>query len=144
MNKQIAYCGLACCMCSENESCVGCRNDGCKTISLITGISAYSLIKAFADKINQKTGIVVHVYQIENSFFGDKVTVAGLITGKDIIQQLKDKKLGEQLLIPDVMLRKGENVFLDGMTLHELEEAVGVPVHVVPVDGKALVEAVTL
>ena len=68
--------------------------------------------------------------------------MAGLVTGRDLIAQLKGRELGNVLLIPDVMLRFHEDVFLDDVTLPEVEEALGAPVRAVPAgDGYALLEA---
>lgn len=79
--------------------------------------------------------LTVHVYSIENDFFGKDITVAGLITGQDIITQLKEKKLGQYLLIPDVMLRSGERVLLDDITVDDLEKALQIPIRIVQSDG---------
>ena len=57
--------------------------------------------------------IKVHVYAIRNDFFGENITVSGLITGQDLMAQLKDKELGDRLLLPENVLRSGEDVFLD-------------------------------
>ena len=79
--------------------------------------------------------IVSKVYAIRNDFFGDSVTVSGLVTGGDMMEQLKDRELGERLLIPQNMLRRGEEVFLDGATVTEVSAALGVPVRIVKQDG---------
>ena len=68
------------------------------------------------------------MYSIENKFFGEKVTVAGLVTGCDLIEQLKDKKLGERLIIPDVMLRDAGDLFLDDVSIEQVERELGVEV----------------
>ena len=77
-----------------------------------------------------------------NHFFGETVTVAGLITGQDLIAQLKGKDLGTRVLIAQNMLRHGETVFLDDVTLEEAETQLGVPIIPVPQDGFDLFEAV--
>jgi putative radical SAM enzyme (TIGR03279 family) len=74
----------------------------------------------------------VTVIPIKNRFFGETVTVAGLLTGRDLLHGLKDKDLGGRVLIPSSMLRRGEDVFLDDMTVGELSEKLGVPV--IPVE----------
>ena len=79
-------------------------------------------------------------YCIENNFFGEKITVSGLITATDIINQLKGKELGKELLIPISMLRHDENVFLDNLTTTDIEKALGVKVVVVENDGFDLLE----
>ena len=82
------------------------------------------------------------VYAIRNDFFGPMITVSGLITGQDLIAQLKDQDLGERLLIPCNMLRAGENVFLDDITVEEAEEALQIKITVVNEDGASFVHAV--
>ena len=79
-------------------------------------------------------------YCIENDFFGENITVAGLLTGKDLAEQLSGRELGDELLIPDVTLRDGEDVFLCGMTLDELSEKLGVKITVVCSDGSDFIE----
>ena len=81
------------------------------------------------------TGLKCHVYPVENSFFGKTVTVSGLVTGGDLIKALKDKPLGNGVLIPRNMLRHQGDLFLDGVSLEEAETALGVPLLVVEADG---------
>ena len=81
------------------------------------------------------------VYTVRNDFYGDAVTVAGLLTGEDLLAQLKGRDLGQRLLISASMLRRDEVDFLDGMTLAELSAALGVPVYPVADDGAALWDA---
>lgn len=101
-------------------------------------------LMALVEEINQKEGhpIVGAVYPIKNDFFGHTVTVSGLITGQDLIAQLKDKPKAPRLLISDSMLRHGEEVFLDDITLTQVEEALGLKVVPVPKDGFEFVEAI--
>ncbi|MCL1819827.1 MAG: DUF512 domain-containing protein [Oscillospiraceae bacterium] len=80
----------------------------------------------------------VSVYPIINEFWGDTVTVAGLVTGRDLINQLTGKALGEYLLIPSNMLRHGGDVFLDDLTVRDVTDALGVYIKVVPPHGEAL------
>jgi NifB/MoaA-like Fe-S oxidoreductase len=80
----------------------------------------------------------VTVAPVENRFFGNAVTVAGLLTGSCLLHGLQGKGLGELLLIPSSMLRRGEDVFLDGMTVPELSEKLGVPVAAVEPDAESL------
>ena len=82
-----------------------------------------------------------NVIPVVNDFFGHTIDVAGLITGGDIIKQLKGKNLGDRLLIPRNMLRHGEGVFLDDTTVENLEEELGVPVRIVEQDGNDLAKA---
>ena len=81
------------------------------------------------------------VYPIVNDFFGHTIDVAGLITGRDLIAQLRGKVLGSRLLIPQTMLRDGEGVFLDDVTLEDVERELNVTVIPVEVDGGDLLRA---
>ena len=112
-------------------------------LTIATGKLAAPYIQECIEKIREKyPGIEVPVYAVVNHFFGERITVSGLITGQDLKHQLKDKELGEKLLIPCNMLRSGENVFLDDLTVEELEQALGVPIAVVDEAGADLVNAV--
>lgn len=82
------------------------------------------------------------VYTITNYFFGEGVSVAGLITGQDLIRGLKGKELGERVLISANMLRDGGDVFLDDYTLEQVSDALGVPVVPVEIDGMSLLEQI--
>ena len=81
------------------------------------------------------------VCAIRNDFFGHQINVAGLVTGGDLIAQLKGKDLGEKLLIPSNMLRHGETVFLDDITVADVECELNVKVIDVPQDGTELLYA---
>lgn len=105
--------------------------------SIATGRLAYPLIRYLAGKVEEEfPGISVYVYPISNRFFGENITVSGLITGGDLREQLTGKELGETLLLPSNMLRTGEQVFLDDITVAELENALQVPVNIVESSGK--------
>lgn len=97
-------------------------------VALLTGVSAYSELRGFADQLSAKTGVPLAVHAIRNDFFGGQVTVTGLLTGSDILAQLQGRDLGQALLLPDVVLREGEDVLLDDMTLEQLQQRLGVPV----------------
>lgn len=100
-----------------------------RSVSLATGVAAYPTIKGLAEKMERIfPKLQINVYKIVNNFFGESITVAGLLTGADIKSQLCDKTLGDELLIPECALRHGEDVFLCGMTVPELSEALGVKV----------------
>ena len=102
-----------------------------RKVSIATGALAAPIIRELAEQVP----VDAAVYAIKNSFFGPNITVAGLVTGRDIIQQLQGKDLGECLLIPECMLRRGQPVFLDDVTVDEVQEALGVPVRPVAADG---------
>ena len=113
-----------------------------RNISVVTGVAAYPLIKKLAEKAEKKyNNLIINVEEIKNSFFGESVTVAGLLTGQDIAAQLENKALGDALLVPDNALRDGEEVFLDDITLSGLSEKLGVPVIAVQADGYELLES---
>ena len=84
--------------------------------------------------------IQIQVITVINQFFGERITVSGLLTGQDLALQLAGEDLGEKLLLPCNMLRSGERVFLDDVTVEELENALQVPVHIVKSDGQSLFE----
>jgi putative radical SAM enzyme (TIGR03279 family) len=112
-------------------------------ISIATGKLAAPYIKDQVEKImNKFPGRQVHVYTINNVFFGEQITVAGLITGQDLISQLKGKELGSRLLLPECMFRSGEEVFLDDLTRTDVQNALQVQVDIVKSSGQDLVQAV--
>ncbi len=114
-----------------------------RPFSIATGVSAAPFLAKLVGQAQEKCGTIAgQVYPIVNHFFGETITVAGLVTGRDLIDQLRGKKLGERLLIPASMLRSGENVFLDDVTTADVERALGVPVVPVPQDGYELLDAI--
>ncbi|MCD8222421.1 MAG: DUF512 domain-containing protein [Clostridiales bacterium] len=113
------------------------------TISIATGQLAYASLSRQIDKIHEVfPQIDVHIYPIRNDFFGEMITVSGLVTGRDLISQLKGQKLGERLLLPMNMFRSGEEVLLDDVTREDLQNALQVPVTIVKSSGQNLVDAV--
>lgn len=118
-------------------------DDRKRKVSVATGRLAAPYLQENLTRIQKKyPNVQTGVYPIRNDFFGEMITVSGLITGQDLKAQLTGKDLGECLLLPCNMLRAGENVFLDDVTVEGLEEALGVPIAVVDGDGASLVEAV--
>lgn len=114
-----------------------------RSVSLATGYLAYPYLKKMADRLNQKyTRTKILIYPIRNDFFGERITVAGLITGQDLIRQLTGQELGTRLLLPCSMFRSEEEVFLDDITRSELEEALQVPVDIVKSSGQDLIDAI--
>ncbi|SDY41668.1 DUF512 domain-containing protein [Tindallia californiensis] len=112
-------------------------------ISVATGTLAAEYINKIAKKLEQKVlGLKIEVFPIENNFFGKTITVSGLITGKDLIEQLKNKPLGKYLLIPENMLREGENLFLDDVTTDVVSSELGVAVMACPIDGIAFIRKI--
>ncbi len=114
-----------------------------RSLSIATGRAAYDFISSCAAELMRiSPSLDLKVYCIENSFFGENITVAGLITGKDLISQLKGRDLGENLLIPSVMLRYENDLFLDDVSVDDVERELGVTLKYVNNDGFDLVEAV--
>lgn len=109
--------------------------------SIATGKAAAPLLTKLAERAERQFGCAGRVYPIENDFFGPEITVAGLITGRDLIAQLQSRELGERLLLPECMLRYHQNVFLDDVTVEQVQAALGVPLTFVPSDGFRLLEA---
>ena len=119
----------------------GVRSDG-KPFSIATGVAAAPFLQRLFTRAAENCAILKgNVYPIQNDFLGHSIDVAGLVTGGDLIAQLRGKPLGERLLIPVNMLRHGEGVFLDDVTLDDVTAALGVPVRVVKQDGGDLFEA---
>lgn len=107
-----------------------------RRISVATGVASYDLIFSLCQKMMQICpNLEIKVYKIINYFYGESITVSGLLTGKDIYEQLKDQPLGEELLIPKTALREGDDDFLCGMTLSELQQRLGVKITPTSADG---------
>ena len=118
-------------------------DDYSEKVSLATGEAAYPLILSLCEAVKRKyKNCDIDVYKIQNDFFGENITVAGLITGKDLIKQLQDKKLHARLIIPSVMLRSEGDMFLDSVTVEEAEEKLGVKIQPVSNDGYELLDAI--
>lgn len=114
-----------------------------REISMVTGRLAYPYILRMAQQMEQQiNGLKIHVYEIINYFFGERITVSGLLTGGDIKRQLSGKELGEVLLLPENILRSGEDVFLDDVRLPELEKALQVKIDIVKSSGYDFVSTV--
>ncbi len=110
-----------------------------RSVSIATGQLAYKYICDLTERFMKKYPQVnVFVYPIKNNFFGDKITVSGLLTGKDMAFQLGNLNLGEVLLLPENTLKSGEKIFLDDMTVEQLEKALQVKVRIVKSNGKDL------
>ncbi|MDO4269084.1 MAG: DUF512 domain-containing protein [Eubacteriales bacterium] len=112
-------------------------------LCIATGRLAAPYVEAQMKKIMSRyPQLSIQVRPIRNDFFGESITVAGLITGQDLKAQLSGCELGTRLLLPACMFRSGEEVFLDDMTREELQNALQVPVHIVKSSGQDLVYAV--
>lgn len=114
-----------------------------REISLATGRLMYPYIGKILEEIRKRfPNITTHLYAIRNDFFGERITVSGLITGQDLTGQLKGQPLGERLLLPCNMLKIGEPVFLDDFTLEEVENSLQVKTDIVKSSGQDLLDAV--
>lgn len=131
----------------QNDNYETWKNETCRTLTIATGKLASSTLAGFAEEIMKAFPYIkINVFAIRNDFFGETVTVSGLITGQDLKAQLLEKKasgtdLGDTLLITCNMLRSGEQVFLDDMTVQELEDALDMTLVAVENQGQELIEA---
>lgn len=113
-----------------------------RAVTIATGEAAGGLLAELAKEAQAKfEGLRVQVAPIKNHFFGETITVSGLVTGTDLKEQLKPRELGEELLIPSSMLRSEGDLFLDDISLEELSRALAVPVRAVDNDGYVLLNA---
>lgn len=128
-------------ICAELEKHKG--DERKRKISFATGRLAYPYIQSYAAQIQEKyPNLEILGYEIRNDFFGERITVSGLLTGQDLLEQLKEKDLGECLLLPCNLLRSGEDVFLDDIRVKELENQFQTPIRIVEEDGADFVAAV--
>lgn len=114
-----------------------------RRISIATGEAAYPLIVELIDEITKKWhNLRVNIVKIKNTFFGSKITVAGLLTGGDLLEQLDGRVVGDELLISCAALRREGDLFLDNVTLKELSEKLKVKIVPVPNSGRDFIQAV--
>ena len=114
-----------------------------RTLSLVTGAAAFGLISEIASEIMKKfPNITINTYCIRNDFFGEMITVSGLLTGTDIINQLRGRELGEYIILPDSLLRNGETVLLDDIYLSDIERDLGVKVKIALNSAESLVNRI--
>jgi NifB/MoaA-like Fe-S oxidoreductase len=114
-----------------------------RELSMATGRLAYPFIRQMAEEMMKELqGLRIYVYEIRNDFFGEMITVSGLLTGQDIQKQLRGKKLGERLLLPQNVLRSQEDVFLDDITVSDLEKTLQVKIDIVKSSGYDFVNSV--
>ncbi len=112
-------------------------------VSLVTALSAYGHIQRIVDAIQQKMdGGEVQVFCIRNDFFGERITVTGLLTGQDILRQLEGKDLGRLLLLPENLLKADEEIFLDDMRLEDFKKTLQTPVDIVQSSGRDFVRKI--
>lgn len=114
-----------------------------RRISIATGMLSTPIIEQLMFQLKSKCpNIEIMIYPIVNHFFGERITVSGLLTGQDILNQLREKDLGECLLLPCNLLRNGEEVLLDDMTITDLEQALHIKIVIVGASGEDLIHAV--
>ncbi|TCO67877.1 DUF512 domain-containing protein [Marinisporobacter balticus] len=119
------------------------KNLAYREVSVATGKSAYKFMNRSCKEIEKKfRDLKINVFEIKNNFFGETITVTGLITATDLIEQLKGKPLGEQLMIPSCMLKADEQIFLDDLSVDDLEKSLNTRVVVTKIDGEDFVENV--
>jgi NifB/MoaA-like Fe-S oxidoreductase len=112
-------------------------------VSCVTGRLFGGILQNCAQELHRAApGISLNVYPIRNDFFGEDITVAGLVTATDILKQLADRELGDHLILPDVMLRNGEEVFLDDYTVSAVSQSLQIDVVIVKSDGKSFFQGI--
>ena len=127
----------------EEAYCLAEGDSRKREVSIATGLLMYPYIREMAKCLEEKyTGTKIYVHPVKNEFFGELITVTGLLTGQDLIRQLKGKPLGERLLLSCSMFRSGEEVFLDDITLGELSETLQVKADIVKSSGQDFIDAV--
>ncbi|MBE6717781.1 MAG: DUF512 domain-containing protein [Ruminococcaceae bacterium] len=108
-----------------------------RKVSVATGNAAYKFICSLTERLEERfKGLEIKVYNIDNDFFGHNITVAGLVTGIDLINQLKDKSLGSTLYIPRTMLESEGKLFLDSMSIDEVSAKLNVKIETITNDGE--------
>lgn len=114
-----------------------------RNVGIVTGVSAYGHISEMAGILAEEyKNLNIKVFDIKNEFFGENVTVTGLLTGRDIVSQLSGKDIGDELLICRCTLKAGEDVFLDDYTVAMVQDKLGVKVTVVENNGRDFVDAI--
>lgn len=132
----------------QSEKYVTIKNTLKRSLTIATGKLAYPTILGFTKQLEDAfPGVKITVVPVRNDFFGETITVSGLITGQDLIKQLKERldageELGDCLQLPSNLLRSGEQVFLDDVTVAQVEEALGMRVVTVEPGGRDFIEAV--
>lgn len=118
------------------------KYSGDRHFSLVTGKLAYPVIKATADRVMANMpGLRIDVIEIRNDFFGERITVSGLLTGQDIVAQLKGRDLGSEVKLPESVVRAGTDVFLDDYTIPQVSETLQVRVVTIKSNGYDFVDS---
>ena len=113
-----------------------------REVSIVSGKLAYNTVKGICEKLERAcSGLKINVYSIRNDFFGERITVSGLLVGQDVIAQLKGNELGAELLLPQSMFRAGDTLMLDDMYLSDIAEALQVRCIIVKSSGYDFIAA---
>jgi len=120
----------------------GCEKTDIPSSTILTGASAYEFIQEMVLLVQEKYDVDVTVIKVLNDFYGHTITVAGLLTAEDLLNEAKKHSINEQVIIPDVMLRSGEPIFLDNVTLDEFEKRIDRKVQVIKVEGQDFLDRI--
>ncbi|MEW6213856.1 MAG: DUF512 domain-containing protein [Nitrospirota bacterium] len=115
-----------------------------KRFITFTGLSFYPFLKRFIEKLSEKENLDIDVIPVENRFFGVSITVTGLLTGRDVIRALSER-IGDHeiILVPDTVLKNGEDIFLDDITLKDMEDTLGIPARKIKSTPDGLIQGIT-
>ena len=113
-----------------------------REVFIITGVSAMMVLETVVKRLNLIKGLTVYLLPVENHYFGGNVSVTGLLTGKDILQVMENKYQGQDVIIPEIVFKQGDDVLLDNISLEELRRKSGAQIHIVDGTARSLVEAV--
>lgn len=102
-----------------------------RTLSWVVGNTVEKAFTPLVEKLNQVSGLRIQLQALNSDYWGQEMTVTGLLTGEDLLHKLSGKVLGDGILLPTVMLKHGETCFLDDLTVEEVEEKLGVPIFLV-------------
>ncbi|MBQ7935456.1 MAG: DUF512 domain-containing protein, partial [Clostridia bacterium] len=129
----------------ELEEALACEegDDHPYEVGIVTGVLAADYMRTLLERIKGKfSGLRFEIYPIVNHFFGEKITVSGLVTGTDIVDQLKSRELPARLLIPSSMLRAEQDLFLDSMSMEEVSAMLNRPIEISMNDGQNLLDRI--
>ncbi|MFN8673783.1 MAG: DUF512 domain-containing protein [Candidatus Sericytochromatia bacterium] len=113
-----------------------------KKVTVVCGVIAENYLREAFEVLNKVENLEANLVAIKNEFFGKGITVTGLLTAEDIINQLKDKDIGDYLIIPSVVLRKEDNIFLDGFTIEHVEKELNTKVRICQMGADNLINTI--
>jgi NifB/MoaA-like Fe-S oxidoreductase len=114
-----------------------------RKIAVFTGVPFMPYLEEFVQRVKTIDGLTLDVFKIENKFFGSTVTVTGLLTGKDILKTIVGKTKADCLLVPNIALKDGQDMFLDNVTLKDMEESLGMQVRPIEPTPAGLIMGIT-